>query len=77
MPTPAATLPGTTCPPQPKNLLATPLAKISPKPSMTPLTNGRSKLMDALDAKAMMRERVESRLSKIASVADGGGGAPA
>ena len=29
--------------------------------------------MDRLDTKEMIRERVESRLSKIASVADGGG----
>ena len=75
MPTFVATLPAPDCPPHPKNLCAIFRAKISPNPSMTPLTNGRSRLIERLEKKAMTRERVESLLSNIASVAEGGGGA--
>jgi len=51
------------------------LAKISPKPSMTPLTNGMRQLMAKADSSAPTLVRVGMLESNIAIVADGGGGA--
>lgn len=62
----------------PNHPITTFLAKISPKPSMTPFTNGRSILMASEEKNAVTRVRVDSVGSKIARVAEsgaGGGGA--
>lgn len=48
------------------------LAKISPKPSITPLTNGSSILIATEEKRALTRVRVDKVESKIASVAVGG-----
>jgi len=54
------------------------LANISPNPSMTPLTKGKSKLIAKDENNAVTRVRVEREGSNIARVADssatGGGG---
>jgi hypothetical protein len=54
------------------------LANISPNPSITPLTNGKSKLIARDESSAVTRVRVEREGSNIARVADssgaGGGG---
>lgn len=48
------------------------LAAISPKPSITPLINGSRRLIARLEASARNRARLESVLSKMESVTDGG-----
>jgi hypothetical protein len=48
--------------------MSTFLAKISPNPSITPLTNGSSRLTANAEKKADTRARVESDGLKIASV---------
>ena len=45
-------------------------AKISPKPSITPFTNGKNMLMDNEEKKAQMRVRAGRVWSNIASVTD-------
>jgi hypothetical protein len=45
-------------------------AKSSPKPSITPFTNGKNMLIDNEENKAQMRERVGSVWSNIARVTD-------
>jgi hypothetical protein len=45
-------------------------AKISPKPSITPFTNGKNMLMDNEENKAQMRVRAGSVGSNIARVTD-------
>jgi hypothetical protein len=45
-------------------------AKISPKPSITPFTNGKNMLMDNEENKAQMRARAGSVWSNIARVTD-------
>jgi len=45
-------------------------AKISPKPSITPFTNGKNMLMDNEENRAQMRVRVGSAWSNIARVTD-------
>ena len=63
--------PGTFHPNQP---IMTFLAKISPKPSMTPLTNGMSILIASDENSAFTRVRVDKAESKTASVAVVGAG---
>jgi len=48
------------------------LAKISPNPSMTPFTKGRSMLMANEEKNAVTRVRVEREGSKMVNVALGG-----
>jgi hypothetical protein len=45
-------------------------AKISPKPSMTPFTNGKKRLMDSDESNAKKRERTGSVSSNTARVVD-------
>ena len=77
MPTPtpvvAATYPGLGAV-HPSQYITTFLANISPKPSMTPLTKGKSKLMASDEKRAFTRVRVDKDASKIASVAVAGAG---
>jgi len=47
-------------------------ANISPKPSMTPLMNGRSRLMAREETNARIRARRERDESNIESVTEGG-----
>lgn len=62
---------------QPSQRMTTSLAKISPKPSMTPLTKGRNKLTAREEKSAVTRVRVESDESKMARDTDTGAGAGA
>lgn len=48
------------------------LAAISPNPSITPLMNGRNRLIAKLDASARNLARFDNVVSKMASVTDGG-----
>jgi len=77
-PAEAAVAPGRDNGLQPKYSNTIFLAKISPKPSMTPLTNGRSKLIAKDEKSAVSRVRVEREESNITRLADssgrGGGG---
>ena len=57
----------------PNHPMTTVLAKISPKPNMTPFTNGRSMFIASDDRKAETRVRAGRVESKIVSVADWGG----
>ena len=66
MPTLAAAAPGTRHPSHPTTFLA----KISPKPSMTPFTNGRNMLIVSEDTRAHARVRTERVPSKTASVVE-------
>ena len=70
MPVVVTTDPGTFHPSHPN---ITFLAKISPKPSITPLINGSNILIATEDKRALMRVRVDRVESNIASVAVGGG----
>jgi len=54
---------------QPNHLSTTSLAKISPKPNMTPLTNGSKRLIANAEPSAMSRVFVDSDESKIERVA--------
>ena len=47
-------------------------AKISPKPSMTPLTKGRRRLIASEETRASTRARVDKRASNTDIVAEGG-----
>lgn len=58
---------------QPNHVMTTFFAKISPNPSMTPLTKGRSRLTASAEKNATVRVLVDSEESKIARVAEGGG----
>jgi len=77
-PAEAAVAPGRDNGRQPKYSRTMFLANISPNPSMTPLTNGRSKLIAKDENRAVTRVWVEREPSNIAKVADssaaGGGG---
>jgi len=72
-PVDAATAPGRGNGRQPKYSNTMFLANISPNPSMTPLTNGKSKLIAKDDSNAVTRVRVERERSNIARVADSRG----
>jgi len=67
--------PGLRC--HPSQLITTFLAKISPKPSMTPFTKGNSRFTAREETKAIDRARLESDESKIAEVSDTGAGSGA
>lgn len=56
--------------PHPSHPTKTVFAKISPKPSITPFTNGKNMLMDNEEKKAEMRVRAGSFWSNIARVTD-------
>jgi hypothetical protein len=56
--------------PHPNHPTMTVFAKISPKPSITPFTNGKNMLMDNEEKKAEMRVRAGSSWSNIARVTD-------
>lgn len=47
-------------------------ANISPKPSMTPLIKGKSRLMASAETNARARPRFEREGSKMESVTEGG-----
>lgn len=68
-PTAVAAPPGTFHP----HLASKVLAKISPNPSMTPLTNGRARLIANEVMRAIVLERFDSLLSNTDKEADGGG----
>jgi hypothetical protein len=53
--------------------MTTSLAKISPNPSITPFTNGKSKLIASEANNALSRVQVDRDGSKIAKVAVRGG----
>lgn len=57
--------------PQPSQLNTKFLAKISPKPSITPLTKGKKRLIASEDASAISLVRVEKDESNIERVAVG------
>lgn len=54
---------------QPNHPMTTFLAKTSPKPSITPFTNGKSKLMASEARAAFIRVRVDREESKMTNVA--------
>ena len=56
--------------PHPNHPTMTVFAKISPKPSITPFTNGKNILMDNEEKKAQIRVRAGSFWSNIARVTD-------
>lgn len=56
--------------PHPSHPTTTVFAKISPKPSITPFTNGKNMLMDNEENKAQMRVRAGSVWSNIERVTD-------
>lgn len=58
---------------QPNHSITTFLANISPKPSITPFTNGRRRLTARDDTKAVTLVRVDKEESKMASVTETGG----
>lgn len=59
---------------QPNHPRTTFLANISPKPSITPFTKGRARLIASAEKRARTRVLVDSEESKIARVADVGVG---
>lgn len=59
---------------QPSHPMTTSFANISPNPSMTPFTNGRSMLIAREEKRAVRRVLVDSELSNIVKVADSGAG---
>lgn len=71
-PTFATPDPGNFHPSQPTTTF---FANISPKPNITPLTKGKRQLIARLDASAPSRVCIGKLASKIATVAEGGGGA--